>query len=74
MKFQFDSLQAFLNMGGHGPYVWAAYTVTLVLLVWLLANPLLQKKRFLRHHLRQQQLNELRTSQSNQATVTELNQ
>ena len=59
-------------MGGHGPYVWAAYAVSLVLLGWLLINPLLQKKRFLSKHLQQQQLNELRASQSNQSPITEL--
>lgn len=27
-------------MGGHGPYVWSAYGVALVVLVWLVAQPL----------------------------------
>ena len=28
----FESLQAFLSMGGHGPYVWTVYLTTFVLL------------------------------------------
>ncbi|MDX9874013.1 MAG: heme exporter protein CcmD [Spongiibacteraceae bacterium] len=43
----FESWQAVWTMGGHGPYVWAAYTiwfVTLSALVWL---PLRRQRRFL---------------------------
>ena len=29
MEFQFDSFNAFMWMKGHGPYVWAAYGITL---------------------------------------------
>lgn len=34
----FESLEAFLQMGRHGPYVWSAYGITLFLIglnVWL---------------------------------------
>lgn len=48
MNFQFDSLAAFLNMNGHGPYVWACYIITFAVLISLLVNPLLQKKAFLK--------------------------
>jgi heme exporter protein D len=27
-------MSEFLAMGGHGPYVWAAYGITLAVLVW----------------------------------------
>ena len=30
---QFDSITAFLHMGGHGAYVWAAYGVTFTVLL-----------------------------------------
>ncbi len=30
---QFDNLQAFLAMGGHGLYVWLAYGATLLVLI-----------------------------------------
>lgn len=47
MSFQFESLQAFWQMNGHGPYVWACYAITLVSLVFLVAYPLVQKKQFI---------------------------
>lgn len=45
--FQFDSLAAFFAMGGHGPYVWAAYGMGLLVMAWLVIRPWLQKRRFL---------------------------
>lgn len=47
MKFQFDSLAAFLQMNGHGPYVWACYVITVILLLFLVVYPLLQKRQFI---------------------------
>ncbi len=44
----FDSLGAALQMNGHGGYVWAAYGITLVVLVALLAVPLRRQNRFLK--------------------------
>ena len=40
MSPQFHSVAEFLAMGGHGPYVWSAYGVALVVLVWLVVQPL----------------------------------
>lgn len=34
----FDSLEAFLAMGGHGFYVWTVYLTTLALLIANFAN------------------------------------
>ena len=45
----FDSLQALLQMDGHGPYVWAAYAITLVVLLSMLLAP----RRRARQQLRQ---------------------
>ncbi|MBB3190758.1 heme exporter protein CcmD [Halomonas cerina] len=44
----FDSLAAFLAMGGHGPYVWAAYGATAVLLVGVVAHARLERRRLMR--------------------------
>lgn len=41
----FDSWQALLAMGGHGPYVWSAYAVTLLVMAWLIAAPVLKHRR-----------------------------
>ena len=31
-------------MDGHGAYVWAAVAVTVLLMAWLIINPLLQRR------------------------------
>lgn len=54
MQFQFDSIAALMAMNGHGPYVWAAYAITLVCLVALVWVPVAQKRRFIRAHRLQQ--------------------
>lgn len=47
--FQFDSMAAFLSMGGHGPYVWASYGITLALLVWLLVSPMRRQQKLIKN-------------------------
>ncbi|WP_439106758.1 heme exporter protein CcmD [Congregibacter sp.] len=44
----FESLAAALAMDGHGPYVWAAYGLTLTVIAVLVASPLIRKRRLLR--------------------------
>lgn len=44
----FANLDELLTMGGHGPYVWAAYLVTVAGLVALVLMPLLAHGRQLR--------------------------
>ena len=44
----FDSLGALLVMDGHGPYVWAAYGITLLVLALVLAAPGRRRRRLLR--------------------------
>ena len=34
-------------MGGHGPYVWSAYGVALVVLVWQIVQPLRRRRAIL---------------------------
>ncbi|WP_439100538.1 heme exporter protein CcmD [Congregibacter sp.] len=55
----FDSVSAALAMDGHGPYVWAAYGLTLVVLSLLILSPAMRKRRLLRElrgeYRRQQQ-------------------
>ncbi|MTI13789.1 heme exporter protein CcmD [Sansalvadorimonas verongulae] len=41
----FESLSDLFTMGGHGPYVWAAYGIGLSVLVWNLLSPVLQGRR-----------------------------
>ncbi|MGB3611271.1 MAG: heme exporter protein CcmD [Cellvibrio sp.] len=56
MNFQFDSFASFIAMNGHGPFVWAAYGITFAVLAYLLASPLLQRRRFVREQARQQRI------------------
>ena len=53
----FDSFSAMLAMGGHGVYVWSAYLVTALVMVWLVVSPLRAAqriKRELRAHWRRE--------------------
>ncbi len=56
MKFQFDSLDAFIHMGGHGVYVWTCYALVYAILIFLTVSPLIQKKNFLKQQKKWQQL------------------
>ncbi len=35
-------------MGGHGPYVWASYSITLVGIAYLAIVPVLAKRKFMK--------------------------
>ncbi|WP_163577801.1 heme exporter protein CcmD [Halomonas faecis] len=49
----FESFQAFLAMGGHAPYVWAAWAVTLALLAGSGLHARVEHRRTLRNLARQ---------------------
>lgn len=49
LTFQFSSLADMLSMGGHGPYVWASYLITLTAIAGLGLAPYLAQRRFLAH-------------------------
>jgi heme exporter protein D len=44
----FESFSAFLAMGGHGPYVWSCYGLTLAVLLFNGLAPGRRQRRFLR--------------------------
>lgn len=50
--FQFENFDALLAMGGHGPYVWGAYGLSLAIMAWLALVPL-RRQRVLLADLRQ---------------------
>ena len=62
MKFQFENLDAFLTMGGHGPFVWASYVLVYIIIIYLTLSPLLAKKAFLKQ---QKKLLQLQKSSQN---------
>lgn len=43
----FDSFSEFINMGGHGIYVWLCYFLGLVIIVGNLVGPVLKRKSLL---------------------------
>jgi len=63
MIFRFDSLQDFLQMSGHGPYVWSAYAVSIAFMLWLVASPLRRRRQILADVQRQQHREALRQSE-----------
>lgn len=56
MQFQFESLAAFWQMAGHGPYVWACYAIVLVCLVWVFYAPIRRRKQLFAQIERQQRI------------------
>lgn len=55
----FDTLSAAWEMGGHGPFVWSAYGITLVVLLYLIVAPVRRYQR----HVRQIQVDLRRARQ-----------
>ncbi len=43
----FESFADFLAMGKHGPYVWAAYGLSFVIIVWNVVQPWWLRRRWL---------------------------
>lgn len=48
----FQSFADFIAMGHHGPYVWSAYGISLVVLAINVAAPLLARRRYLQEEAR----------------------
>lgn len=58
MGFQFESLNDFLVMDGHGVYVWASYVVTAIALTLLVLIPSVKRRQLLIRLQRQQRIDE----------------
>ncbi len=58
MSFQFDSLLAFIEMAGHGPYVWASYIITFISIALLIYIPFKLKQQLIAQVRRQQRIEE----------------
>lgn len=44
---QFESLADFIQMGGHGFYVWLVYFITAVTIAYLVWSPLAKQRRII---------------------------
>lgn len=61
----FTSLESFLNMGGHGLYVWLSYGVGILVFIIAFVGPILKRKQIIqelsqlqRRHKPKQKTNE----------------
>ncbi|MEM1154013.1 MAG: heme exporter protein CcmD [Pseudomonadota bacterium] len=43
----FDNLNAVINMAGHGAFVWAAYGISLLVVLFILIAPVRRRSRIL---------------------------
>ncbi len=41
----FESFAEFIDMGGHGLYVWLSYAIALIVIVTNIVNPMMQKRQ-----------------------------
>ncbi len=44
----FQSLDAILHMDGHGAFVWSAYLISAVVILFILGSPGRRRRRFLK--------------------------
>tara|TARA_R110001592_G_scaffold52511_8_gene160693 strand:+ start:9790 stop:9999 length:210 start_codon:yes stop_codon:yes gene_type:complete len=61
----FISFEAFLNMGGHGLYVWLSYGVGLLVFIIAFVDPILKRKHII------QELSQLQRRQQSKRTPDE---
>lgn len=66
IKFQFNSVAEFLQMAGHGPYVWACYGITALALAYLAISPLLKRRALFSELARQLRIEKHQQQKSNQ--------
>lgn len=70
--FRFESINDFIQMGGHGYYVWSAYLISLIALTWLVVSPLIRRKKFMKEIARQQQREHARQQSIDTASSSSL--
>jgi heme exporter protein D len=68
MTFAFGNLQDFLQMDGHGFYVWLSYGIALVVVSYLVATPMVKTRRFYREHRQTLQQYTTQTTSNNEPT------
>ncbi len=70
MTFQFDTINDWFVMAGHGPYVWGSYGVTLVVLLYLVVSPLRKRKRLIAQQRRLQRINSMKNDRKQERNST----
>ncbi|WP_052481087.1 heme exporter protein CcmD [Gilvimarinus agarilyticus] len=70
IEFRFDSLSDFLQMSGHGIYVWACVAIALVILTALLVYPVINARTQLTRIHRQQIMQKMQQERHQQANAS----
>lgn len=65
----FANFEAFLQMGGHGLYVWLCYGVGLLVFIVCLVSPVLKKKAIYKELRQAQRREQVRTDSLHQTPV-----
>ncbi len=52
----FDNFTSFMTMGGHGTFVWSAYAVASLVIIYNLVAPVLARKKLVTRLHRQEKL------------------
>jgi len=47
---QFDSFAEFLAMGNHGLYVWLAYGLSAVIIIFNIVQPVMRRRSLIKQH------------------------
>lgn len=68
----FSSFSAFLAMGGHAPYVWAAWGVTALLMIASVWHARVERRQLIRDLKRRARREKTRPPQSNNAALNPL--
>lgn len=53
MELQFESLAEFFAMGKHGFYVWLAYGLSALVVLWNVLQPIMQRRRLIKQQAQQ---------------------
>lgn len=65
LDFKFSSLADFINMSGHGVYVWSCTVIMLACFIFLVMRPLMLHRAALQHVRKQARLKEQQSARHN---------
>ncbi len=60
----FSGVEELIVMGGHGIYVWSAYFLTWLVILFLVVSPLIKSRKFFRDYQQTSQPDSLRGQRS----------
>ena len=69
MVFQFNHLVDFINMNGHGSYVWFCYLITFIVILIMIWIPLQRRRQLMAQLKRQLRISEAKALGSNATSI-----